>query len=345
MAKRTSRDIASELKALGLEGRTLGVHSNLISIGLIEPSPVSPEEEARGLSPIAKTVIDGFVDGVGPQGTFFVPTHSTNFIGNYMPCHRRVDSVKDEAGNVLSSTLADDGYYRRDKSPSLVGALTQAILADPRVIRSAHPSHSIAAIGREAEYLVRGHTPFSQPVGIQNGFSKTVGLDGVIFFVGDTLASNTTFHAYETLLLPALADFFAGTVAVEIDNINRLIPNTWVPNLHRDFYAEKKRRTRAINAMRASGLMREGKLGRGPAFWFEAKAMAKYFAEKVFPSEPDILFCARAEDCVMGWDCGNTIRYMKTLYARKDGSWDAEKVRREYDKTFLEMLKPGVVRV
>src|SRR3989339_903161 len=157
MAKRTTKDIADNLRQFGVEGRVVGVHSNLISIGLVEPSPVTPEEEAGGLSPIAKTVINGFMDAVGPKGTFFVPTHSCNFIGNYMPSNRKVEVKKDDAGNVLSVTLVDDGYYRKGKSPSLVGALTEAVLTDKRAIRSEHPTHSIAAIGHDADYLVNGH--------------------------------------------------------------------------------------------------------------------------------------------------------------------------------------------
>ena len=345
MAKRTAQELAEDIRRTGVEGRVAGVHSNLMSLGLIEPTPVSAEEEAAGLSPIAKTVINAFLAAVGREGTFFVPTHSCNFIGNYAPSNRKVEVKKDENGNVRSTTLVDDGYYDPAKSPSLVGALTQALLADRRARRSGHPTHSIAAIGKETEYLIRGHDARAQPVGIHNAFTKTVGLDGVILFIGDTVESNTTFHAYETVMLPALAEYFSGTAAVEMDGVKRLINMTWVPNLHRDFYAGKKRRTRAIEAMRASGLLKEGRIGRGGACWFEAKPMARYFAEQVFPREPDILFCARKEDCSLGYECGHVIRIMKSLYAGPDGKWDAAKITGGYDRTYAAMLKPGVVRV
>ncbi|MBL8026651.1 MAG: AAC(3) family N-acetyltransferase, partial [Fibrobacteres bacterium] len=257
----------------------------------------------------------------------------------------KVDVQKDAEGKVISRTVLDDGYYHVDKSPSLVGALTQAVLQDDRHIRSWHPSHSIAAIGKEADYLVKGHTPLSQPVGIHNAFSKTVGLDGIILFIGDTLKSNTTFHAYETLFMPALAPYFGGTVAVEWDGLKQLINNSWAPNLHRDFYDEAKRKTRAINAMRDSGLLKESKLGRGVVYYFNAKEMAKYFAEVIFPKEPDILFCNTKETCTAAYDCKNSCEIIKHLYAKKDGSYDADKIKAGYDKQFVDMMKPGQVRV
>ncbi len=202
-AKRSMKELVEELSACGIQGRTVGIHSNLISIGLIADTPVSASEEKRGLNPIAKTVINAFLEAIGPQGTIFVPTHSCNFIGNYAPSNLKVDLERDAEGKVIKRTLVDDGYYNREKTPSLVGSFTQSIIYDDRAIRSEHPSHSIAAIGKEAEYLVRGHGPFSQPVGIHNAFTKVIGLDGIIFFIGETLKSNTSFHSYETLIFPA----------------------------------------------------------------------------------------------------------------------------------------------
>jgi len=326
MALRTSKELAAELKELGLEGRVVGVHSNLTSIGLIAPSPISPSEEKRGMSPIGKTVINAFMDAVGPEGTFFVPTHSLNFVREGVP-------------------LSDEGYYRKASSPSLVGALTQAVIQDDRVVRSEHPTHSTAAIGKEAEYLAFGHTPLSQPVGIYNAFSKTVGLDGIILFVGNTIKSNTTFHAYETLMLPDMAGHFTGTALSTWQGRKQAYPQTWTPAYHRDFYAEKKRRTRAIIAMRESGLLKEAVLGRGPVYYYEAKDMAKYFAEKTYPKEPDILFCNKPEDCNSEYECGRLVGYLKAHYAKKDGSWDSEKIRSRMNPQFLEFLKPGVRRM
>ncbi|MFH0922395.1 MAG: AAC(3) family N-acetyltransferase, partial [Fibrobacterota bacterium] len=313
--------------------------------GLVEPTPVSPAEEKRGLNVMGKTIINAFVDAVGKNGTFFLPTHSCNFIGNYSPGNLKVDVQKDAEGKVVSRTVLDDGYYNKAKSESLVGALTQAVIQDDRGLRSEHPSHSIAGIGKEADYLVKGHDYHAQPVGLHNAFTKTVGLDGVILFVGDTLKSNTTFHAYETMLMPKLGPYFAGAVAVESNGLKFLAGQTWSPNLHRDFYDEHKRPTRGITAMRQSGLLHEGKLGRGPVFWFNAKEMARYFAEVVYPQEPDILFCNTPATCTAAYDCGNCTAIIRSLYGKEDGTWDAAKIKADYDTEYVRLMQPGVQRV
>jgi aminoglycoside N3'-acetyltransferase len=345
MAKRSMQELSEALRKFGLEGKTVGVHSNLTSIGLVADTPVSLAEEKRGLNPIAKTIINALIEAIGPQGTFFVPTHSCNFIGNYAPSNLKIDLEKDAEGKVVKRALIDDGYYNKEKSPSLVGALTQSVIWDDRAVRSEHPTHSIAAIGKEAGYLVRGHDPFAMPVGIHNAFTKVIGLDGIILFIGDTLKSNTSFHAYETLVLPDAAEYFAGAAAAEWKGLKRLFHQAWVPNLHRDFYDEHKRKTRAINAMRDSGLLKEGVLGRGVAYYFSAKDMAKYFSEKVFPAEPDILFCNTPDTCGAGYDCKNSAGILKHLYAKKDGSWDSDKIKSRMDKQYLELLKPGDRRI
>jgi aminoglycoside 3-N-acetyltransferase len=161
-------DLADDLKKLPLRGRVVGVHSKPSAIGDIAPAGVSPDEAARGMKPIFKTLINAFLEALGPQGTLFVPTHSNNHLGN-----------PQYAGDAL--------YYHPARSPSNVGSLTQSFVFDDRAVRSRHPTHSTAAIGPEARYLAQGHGPDTQPVGIHNAFSKAAGLDGIILFIGDVL--------------------------------------------------------------------------------------------------------------------------------------------------------------
>ncbi len=97
--------------------------------------------------------------------------------------------------------------------------------------------------------------------------------------------------------------------------------------------------------MRNSGLLKEGKLGRGIVYYFNAKEMAKYFTEKVFPVEPDILFCNTPDTCGINYDCKNSVDIFKYLYADKNGAWDSGKIKSGIDKQYLELLKPGEKRI
>jgi aminoglycoside 3-N-acetyltransferase len=330
----SQKDIATQLKTIGLSDRVVGIHSQLSSMGSIEQTEVSKSEAAKGMKPFAKTVINALIDALGSRGTFFVPTHTVNTMSHY-----GLGRSKAENG-----TIIDDGYYRAESTPSTLGSFTQSVLADNCSLRSLHPTHSIAAIGAEAAYLVNGHDHTAQPVGIMNAFSKLIGLDGIVMFIGPVLGSSTTFHAYETLMLPALADYLPGVAAAEIKGIKRLIPQTWVPHFHRDFYSEGKRATRAWKKLKEAGLLHSTQLGDGTAYWFEAKKTARFFANEVFPTEPDILFCNSPEKCNTFYDCATTIGWLKELYATGN-KWSKEKVIEGMDKNFLQLLKDGQQRV
>jgi aminoglycoside 3-N-acetyltransferase len=334
MQQYTADVLAEDLGKISIAGKVAGVHSRLSSIGPIAPSPLSDAEEKKGMKPFAKTVINAFLLALGEKGTLFVPTHSNNTAAAV-----RSTNIKVENGKII-----DDGYYQPHISPSNVGLFTQSILYDDRSLRSLHPTHSTAAIGPEAEYLVKDHAPHTQPVGIENAFAKAIGLDGIIMFIGDVLKANTTFHAYETLLLPDLAPYFPGAAAVKDQGLKRLIRLTWCPHLHRDFYAEGKRQTRSFTGMREAGLLHQAKLGNANLYYFYAKETARFFAETVFPEEPDILFCSKpapSEIC----DCAYSVAVMKKFYADENGKWDSEKIKQGMSKPFLGLCEPGIQRI
>lgn len=322
----TLQQLAHDLKKLPLKGKTVGLHSQPSSLGEIEPSTLSLSEASKGMKPFAKTVINALLDAVGPKGTLFVPTHSNNHVGN-------------------TQYSGDDLFYHPDKSPSNVGSLTQSFLFDDRAVRSLHPTHSIAAIGPEAGYLAKNHTPEVQPVGIHNAFAKTAGLDGVILFIGDILKSNTSFHAYETLLLPGMGSFFEIIAAAEHNGEKRHFTLSWHPHRHREFYAEGRRNTRAFAQMRKKKLVLKGRLGNAPLYYFHAKKAARFFASEVFPRQPDVLFCLKPQTCTTDFECGQVVARMKELYSRNNSAWDAQKIRKGMCRDFLELLKKGPRRL
>ncbi|OGJ84182.1 MAG: hypothetical protein A2268_10515 [Candidatus Raymondbacteria bacterium RifOxyA12_full_50_37] len=327
----TTHNLATELKKISLQGNVAGIHSRLSAIGEIDPSPVSENEARKGMRPFVKTVINAFVEALGPEGTLFVPSHSNN---------TELDAWWYYHGH-NKQMPPNNGFYHPEISPSNVGAFTQGVIAHNQGIRSLHPTHSTAAIGKEARYLTNGHGPDSQPVGIQNAFSKAIGLDGTIIFIGAVFNSNTMFHAYETLFLPALAPYFPAVAMVEQQGERRLFAQTWHPSLHREFYDNKREESKSIRALFESGLMHESSLGNAPLFYYNAKEMARYFLERMI-REPDILFCTNGARCGRRKSCLNIIFSMKKLFANKDGSWDTEKIRSQVPQEVLRLLEPGM---
>ena len=103
-------------------GDTLMFHSSLSSIGTVEGGP--------------DTVIDGFLDVLGPGGTLAVPTL----------CRAK----KGEEALIFDQ-------WDPTTSPSYVGAITEHFRRRPDAVRSDNATHSVAAIGARAVELTADH--------------------------------------------------------------------------------------------------------------------------------------------------------------------------------------------
>lgn len=223
----TKQSIARDLTRLGLgSGDVVFLHSSLRSLGWVEGG--------------ADAVIDAFLEVVGAGGLLVVPT--------------------------LSWTFAGRGGSRRpfdpSETPSRVGKITDTLWRRPNAFRSAHPTHSIAAIGRRAEKLVAGHDNTST-FGRDGPYGRYVDWGAKILFLGVSLHCNTTLHAIEDWLdLPYLQ---VAKAALRGPNGNlRIIEIAKSPDGHRDFYRDGSKVERLLAA---AGLIRGGRVGGAETRW------------------------------------------------------------------------------
>ncbi len=116
MQRVTQSDIETALAAVGLaRGDLVFVHSSLSAFGHVEGG--------------AQAVVRALLSAVGPEGTLAVPIFRTFF------------------------TEGQDQVWDRDRSPSLMGAVSEAARTWPGALRSGHAPHPIAAIGPLAREL------------------------------------------------------------------------------------------------------------------------------------------------------------------------------------------------
>ncbi|MBN1460327.1 MAG: AAC(3) family N-acetyltransferase, partial [Armatimonadetes bacterium] len=159
----TRERIASDLSELGFcEGDVVFFHSSLRSLGYVDGG--------------ADTVIDAFLEVVGPEGLVIVPTLTFCFLRHG----------------------GDEGFDVRSTA-SRVGAITDRLWQRESAYRSCHPTHSIAAIGRRAEELVQGHQHTST-FGKDGPYGRYVQWGAKILFLGVDNRRNTTLHAIEDWL-------------------------------------------------------------------------------------------------------------------------------------------------
>ena len=153
----TQRTIVRALRDLELStGDVVCVHSSFSSLGYVEGGP--------------GTLIRALEEVVGASGTIMMPTFSM--------------------GSSMLSYLESGEVFDVGKTPSKVGVLTETFRKWPGVIRSLHPTNSVAAKGRLAKDLLDGHHHSARPFGLETPFGRLAPFGGKILMI------NTHIHSF-----------------------------------------------------------------------------------------------------------------------------------------------------
>ena len=159
----TRARLTAQILAAGVRpGAPLLVHSSLSSLGRV----------AGG----ADTVIDALLAAVGPGGTLCMPTLSYLF------------------------TTEDSPTFDVASTPTNLGIIPETFRKRHGVLRSLHPTHSVAAFGAQAADIVGEHGKDRSPVGANSPFRRVRDLGGQVAFLGCGTRCNTSIHGVEELL-------------------------------------------------------------------------------------------------------------------------------------------------
>lgn len=166
MVSVTKEDILGGLRELGVRtGCEVLVHSSLSSFGHVEGG--------------ADTVIDALVEAVGSDGIVVMPTLTGN--------------------SDLSAT--NPPVFDIFKSPGLTGRIPETLRKRPGAIRSAHPTHSVAAIGAHSLLLTEHHQHSVTPCDELSPYGRLAcSHDSYVLLVGVSHESSTMFHYIEELV-------------------------------------------------------------------------------------------------------------------------------------------------
>ena len=163
-------ELAQDLSRLGIErGDTLFVHSSLKSLGYVEGG--------------AAAVIGALQDAVGPEGTLLVPTY-------YLP------------GGTVKATCEMTAYEFDPRIHGTnMGRLPETFLKEAATHRSVHPTHSVSAWGRHAQYLTEAHHQAPSIFGEGSPWQRFVGLKGAkVLGLGISMGPVTFYHVLEDAL-------------------------------------------------------------------------------------------------------------------------------------------------
>ncbi len=160
----TKSTIVDGLRSLGIHpGDKVLVHSSLSSFGYVLGG--------------AKTVVESLLQTVGPEGTVLVPTLTGT----------RKDSPENPP------------YFDVRNTPCWTGIISETLRKWPGAVRSLGPTHSVAAFGPDARWLLEGHENCHTPCGEGSPYVKLAQSGGKLVFFGVNLNSNTTLHSAEEL--------------------------------------------------------------------------------------------------------------------------------------------------
>lgn len=155
----TKDEIILSLKKSGIDPKgVLLVHSSMRAIGEVDGG--------------ADTVIDAFMEYMR-DGLLLFPTHTWS-----------------ESNN-------KEGIYDPTTEPSCIGVLTNIFRKREGVVRSLHPTHSVAAIGRGAKEFIEGEEKRTTPCSREGVLGRLYDIEAQILFLGCDLTRNTYIHGVE----------------------------------------------------------------------------------------------------------------------------------------------------
>ncbi|MGH0052209.1 MAG: AAC(3) family N-acetyltransferase [Sphaerochaetaceae bacterium] len=215
----TKQSLMKDLETLTLDpkGTTLA-HFSYKSLGNVEGGPQA----------VLEAMITYMRDGL-----LVIPTHTWNNVNKNQP------------------------YYSVNDTESCIGIIPEFARQDARGHRSAHPTHSVVAFGKEAAIFIADDHKQNTPCGRTGSWGKLLDRNATILLVGVDLNRDTFFHGVEEWLdIPGrLSDtmnmFFT-----------RLKDGTLIPTPVKNHIAQVGENfPRVADTLRKRGILKEGKLG------------------------------------------------------------------------------------
>lgn len=156
------QELTEQLRAMGLHGdETILIHSSMKAIGQVEGG--------------ADTVLDAW-SGFFEEGILLLPTHTWKNVNENNP------------------------VYDPEVTPSCVGLLTNMFMKRQGVVRSLHPTHSMAGLGRGAAEYLSGEELCNTPCTPGGCYDRLKDCGGRILLVGVGHERNTYIHSVEEVL-------------------------------------------------------------------------------------------------------------------------------------------------
>lgn len=242
----TQSHIIEQLKEIGLKsGDVVMLHSSLSKMGYVEGG--------------ARTVIDSILKVIGDDGTLVMPSFpAIGFNYDY----------------VMMNPVFDISL-----TPSKMGIITEVFRKMKQVKRSLHPTDSVCALGKQAEYLTKDHIYQLTPYNQNSPFYRLCELKAKIILIGVDLNSLTNFHTLEDAIpdfeYPVYHQTLFDTQLID-ESAKTLVMKTKV---HNPVFSKKRKCNDFTKPFTDAGFMISFKIGLANCFSIEADKLHKWMIE------------------------------------------------------------------
>lgn len=193
IANYNKQQLKDQLESMGLKGdETILIHSSMKSIGEVDGG--------------ADSVLDAWMEYF-KDGLLLLPTHTWKTVN------------------------ADNPVYNPQTTPSCVGLLTNMFMKRDGVIRSLHPTHSMAGYGKSAAEYLAGEEYNNTPCTPGGCYDRLKDAGGKVLLVGVGHERNTYIHSVEEVLnVPNRLSDMPMELVIELlkedkDNKNKKLPH------------------------------------------------------------------------------------------------------------------------
>lgn len=243
-SKITKKQLIHDLKTMGIEeGEHLSLGLSFISIGPIEGGP--------------ETFVNSIMEAVGPNGTIMLASFS-------IPSHVKRGYV-----------------FNCRTTPAYTGLIPEIVRKRRDSVRSKHPSNSVVAIGRLAEYLTKGHIHEDSEYEPYSRLARAGG-KVLIIGIGDRLVGLRHQAQYQAGLL----DKVQGNQKIKfLDDDGRI-----KIFIRRNWGGCVKKLNTLLPMLIKKGLVKEGQIGNAKSFLVPARETLDEMT-KILKENPEINLC------------------------------------------------------
>lgn len=233
----------------------------------------------------APTAVSALLEAIGPEGTLV------------MPAFTEPAPTWDQAA-----------------TPSRTGAITEAFRTTARALRSANPTHSVAALGPRAAEIVEGHRG-ADALAVDSPLHRLAKWGGSVLMIGCDYRTCSLIHVAESLARVPYLDIPYTGYGIEIEVIladggRRVYRPAENPGDSSAF-------GRVEQAARERGLLRDGTVGAAPCILARGNDIL-ITAMELICQDPGAVLCARPDCKVCAARLARVAKYRAEMAAARE---------------------------